>query len=126
MWRVDLVVAGVPFLQLGPAAAAIIVAIGAAAALALAPIPFIGPLLAIAVVAITAAIGVAGALGLLGPILTPFVSGLRFNVYNQPQLFEILPAAGPDAAVSLTLTAITAAVASTDEDELVLSIDFNP
>jgi hypothetical protein len=126
VWRVDLVVADVPFLQLGPAAAAIIVAIGAAAALALAPIPFIGPLLAIAVVAITAAIGVAGTLGLLGPILTPFVSGLRFNVYNQPQLFEILPAAGADAAVSLTLTAVTAAVASTDEDELVLSIDFNP
>ena len=126
VWRVDLVVAGVPFLQLGPAAAAIIVAIGAAAALALAPIPFIGPLLAIAVVAITAAIGVAGALGLLGPILTPFVSGLRFNVYNQPQLFEILPAAPPDAAVRVTLTAITAVVASTNEDELVLSIDFDP
>lgn len=126
VWRVDLVVVGVPFLQLGPAAAAIIAAIGLAAALILAPIPFIGPLLAIAVAAITAAIGVAGVLGLLGPILTPFVSGLRFNVYNQPQLFEILPATPLDSAVSLTLTALSAAVVSTDEDELVLSVDFTP
>ena len=32
VWRVELVIAGLPFLQLGPAAAAIIIAIGAAAA----------------------------------------------------------------------------------------------
>jgi len=126
VWSVDLIVAGVPFLQLGPAAAAIIAAIGAAAALALVGIPFIGPLLALAVAGITAVIGIAGVLGLLGPILTPFVSGLKFNVYNQPQLFEVLPAAAPDAAVNVTLTAISAAVVSTDEDELVLSVDFSP
>lgn len=126
VWKVDLVIAGVPSLQLGPAAAAIIVAIGAAAALVLLPIPFIGPVLAIAVAAITAAIGVAGVLGLLGPILSPFVTGLRFTVYEQPQVFEILPAAPPDAAVNVTLTAITAAVVSTDEDELVLNVDFSP
>jgi hypothetical protein len=126
VWRVDLVVAAVPLLQLGPAAAAILVAVGAAAALILLAIPFIGPILALAVVGITAAIGVAGVLGLLGPILTPFVSGLRFNVYNQPQLLELLPASGPDPAVAITLTAITAAVVSSDEDELVLSVDYTP
>jgi hypothetical protein len=126
VWNVDLVVAGVPFLQLGPAAAALIVAIGAAAALILLPIPFIGPILALAVAGITAAIGIAGALGLLGAILSPFVTGLRFNVYQQPQVFEVLPAAPPDAAVNVTLTAITAAVVSTDEDELVLNVDFAP
>src|SRR5215203_2924253 len=126
VWKVDVVAAGVPFLQLGPAAAAIILAIGAAAALVLFAIPFIGPVLAIAGAAITAAIGVAGVLGLLGPILSPFVAGLRFTVYEQPQLFEILPAAPPDAAVNVTLTAITAAVVSTDEDELVLNVDFSP
>jgi len=126
VWKVDVVIAGVPSLQLGPAAAAIILAIGAAAALVLFAIPFIGPVLAIAVAAITAAIGVAGVLGLLGPILSPFVAGLRFTVYEQPQLFEILPAAPPDAAVNVTLTAITAAVVSTDEDELVLNVDFSP
>ena len=41
-------------------------------------------------------------------------------------MFEILPAAAPDAAVNVTLSAITAAVVSTDEDELVLDIDFTP
>jgi hypothetical protein len=126
IWSVDLVIAGVPFLQLGPAAAAIVVAIGAAAALVLAPIPFIGPLLAGAVLLITAAVGVAGVLGLLGPILSLFVAGLGFNVYKRPQVFEILAATGPDAAVNVTLTAITAAVVSTDEDELVLNLDFAP
>lgn len=126
VWKVDLIVAGVPFLQLGPAAAAIIAAIGAAAALALLAVPFIGPLLALAVVGITAAIGIAGVLGLLGPILSQFVTGLRFNVYEQPQVFEILPAAAPDPAVNVTLTAITAAVVSADEDELVLSVDMQP
>lgn len=126
VWRAELVVAGLPFLQLGPAAAALIIAIGAAAAAVLSVIPFIGPLLAIAVIAITAAIGIAGVLGLLGLILTPFVTGLRFTVYEQPQVFEILPAAAPDAAVNVTLSAITAAVVSTDEDELVLNIDFTP
>jgi hypothetical protein len=75
---------------------------------------------------ITATIGVAGVLGLLGPILSPFVTGLSFNVYNQPQVFEVLPPAPPDAVVNVTLTAITADVRSTDEDELVLSIDFAP
>jgi hypothetical protein len=126
VWRVDLVLAAVPFLQLGPAAIAILAAVGAAAALALLAIPFIGPVLASAVAGITAAIGVAGALGLLGAILTPFVSGLRFNVYNQPQVLQILAPSGPDAAVNITLTAITAAVTSTDEDELVLSVDYSP
>jgi hypothetical protein len=126
VWKVELVLAGTPFLQLGPAAAAIIVAIGAAAALILAPIPFIGLILAAAVLAITAAIGVAGVLGLLGPILSLFVAGLRFTVYEQPQVFEVLPAALPDAAVNVTLTAVSAAVVSTDEDELVINVDFSP
>jgi len=126
VWKVDLVAAGVPFLQLGPAAAAIITAIGAAAALVLLPIPFIGLVLAIAVAAITAAISIAGVLGLLGPILSPFVTGLSFTVYEQSQVFEVMPAVAPDAAVNVILTAITAAVVSTDEDELVLNIDLSP
>jgi hypothetical protein len=125
-WRVDLVVLGTPFLQLGPAAAALLAALGLAAAAVLAPIPFIGPILALAVAGILAAIGVAGILGLLGPILSPFVSGLTFNVFRQPQLFEVVPASGSDAAVNVTLTAVTAAVVSTDEDELVLNVDFSP
>ena len=125
-WKVDVVIVGVPSLALGPAAAAVLAAIGAAAALALVGIPFIGPILAVAVAGILGAIALAGVLGLLGGILTPFVAGLRFNVYQQPQLFQVLPSSPPDAAVNVTLTAIGAAVVSTDEDELVLSLDFNP
>jgi hypothetical protein len=126
VWKVDLAVAGVPFLQLGPAATALLLAIGGIATVVVSTIPFIGPFLAIAVGAITALIGIAGATGLLGLILTPFVTGLRFTVYEQPQVFEVLPAAGPDPAVNVTLTAISAAVVSTDEDELVLNLDFSP
>src|SRR4029450_9508963 len=55
-------------------------------------IPFIGPFLAIAVDAILLAIGIAGVTGFLGPILTPFVSGLKIPIYDQPKLFQILPA----------------------------------
>lgn len=125
-WLVDLVIVGIPFLQFGPSAAAILTAIGAAAALVLAPIPFIGPFLAGAVLAITAAIGIAGVTGLLGPILTPFVSGLTFNIYSQPQIFQVLPPAPPDPAVNVKLDSITAAVVSSDEDELVFTVEISP
>src|SRR4029434_4681723 len=58
-------------------------------------IPSPGPFLAIAVNAILLAIGIAGVTGLLGPILTPFVSGLKIPIYDQPKLFQMLPAEGP-------------------------------
>jgi len=125
-WNIDLVIIGVPFLQIGPAAAAILAAIGIAAALVLAPIPFIGPFLAGAVLAIIAVIGIAGVTGLLGPILTPFVSGLTFNIYKQPQIFQVLPPALPDPAVNIKLDSVGAAVVSSDEDELVFSVDISP
>lgn len=126
-WKVDIVIDGVPFLQISPAAAAILVAITAAITPILLAIPFIGPFLAAAVATIIAVIGIAGVTGLLGPILTPFVSGLTFNIYNQPKLFEVLPANLPlDAAVNITLDLITAAVAGSDEDELVLTADISP
>jgi hypothetical protein len=83
-WRVDIVVVGVPFFQISPAAAAILAALSLVVAAVLAPIPFIGPFLAAAAIIIINTIGIAGMLGFLGAILTPFVSGLRFNVYEQP------------------------------------------
>jgi hypothetical protein len=128
VWFVDVVIVGVPFLQISAAAAAILLAVAAAATPILLAVPFIGPFLAIAVDAIIAAIGIAGVTGLLGPLLTPFVSGLRFTVYKQPQLFQVLPAAGPiDPAVHVNLDAITAAVdGSGGEDELVLTADISP
>lgn len=125
-WKVDIVVVGVPFLQIDPEAALILAAIGSAAALALLAVPFIGPFLSAAALAITAGIGIAGVTGLLGPILTPFVSGLRFHIYDQPQIFEVLPASGGDAAVHIRLDALNAQVVSSTEDELVFSADISP
>ena len=124
-WLIDIVVVGVPFLQFGPAAAAILAAIGVAASAVMLLIPFVGPFLAGAVLTLTAIIGIAGVTGLLGPILTPFVSGLTFNIYKQPKLFQVLPPALPDPAVNINLDAITAVVASSDEDELVISVDIS-
>ena len=90
-------------------------------------IPFIGPLLAVAVAAILLAIGIAGLTGFLGVILSPFLSGLEIPLYDQPQQFEVLPADGPfDPAVFVTLDAVAARVDSTTEDELVRAIDVSP
>lgn len=127
-WKVEVVMVGVPNLQFGLVTGAILAAISAAAFLALSPIPLIGPFLGAAVAAIVAAIGVAGVTGLLGAIVTPFVSGLRFAVYSQPQHFEFLPSGGAiDPPAAIRLDGVTAAVdGSTGEDELVLSVDISP
>jgi hypothetical protein len=126
-WVVDIVIVGIPSLNLGPAASAILTAIGLAAAAILAPIPFIGPFLAIAVAAIAAAIGIAGVTGLLGPILSLFVSGLSFEVFRQPRIFPVLPASLPfDPAVNIRLDSVGAADVPSDEDELVISVDICP
>lgn len=126
-WLVDIVIVGIPFLQISPAAAAILLLIEAAITPFLLAVPFIGPFLALATASIIAAIGITGVTGLLGPILTPFVSGLTFNVYKQPQLFQVLPPGGAlDPAVNVNLDAITATVMGSDEDELVLTVDISP
>ena len=127
VWKIDIVIVGVPSLQLGAASILLIAAIGAALSLAMLGIPFIGPFLAGAVLAITAFIGVAGATGLLGPILTLFIAGMSFNIYNQPRVFEVLPSGGPvDPPVHINLDAIAASVQSTDKDELVVTVDISP
>jgi hypothetical protein len=125
-WLVDVVIVGIPFLDLSPAAAAILLAIGVAATPILLLIPLIGPFLALAVDAILAAIGIAGLTGLLGPLLTPFVTGLTFNIYKQPKVFEVLPNAGPvDPAVDINLDLIQAAVLASDKNELVLTANIS-
>jgi hypothetical protein len=126
-WRVDAVVVGVPFLQLSASAVALLAAVGAAITAALLLVPGIGPLLALAAAAILATIGIAGATGLLGKILTPFVAGLTFNVIPpQPQVFEVLPAAAGEAAVNVTLDSLAATlVASPGEDELRVDADIS-
>jgi hypothetical protein len=125
-WRVQLVVQNVSQLQFGPTTFGMLAIIAAAATPVLLLVPFIGPFLAIAANAIILAIGVAGLLGLLGPIISPFVAGLRIPIYQQPQQFQVLPAAGPhDPPVFVTLDSVGAGVHSSDEDELVLGIDIS-
>jgi len=126
-WLVDVVIVGVPALDLSAAAAAILAGLGLAAAGILAPIPFIGLVLAGAVLTITSIIAIAGVTGFLGPILSIFVAGLRFTVYRQQKHFEVLPSGGPvDPPVYINLDAISALVdGSGGEDELVLSVDIS-
>lgn len=128
VWKVEAVVVGVPNLQFGATTAALLAAIGLAVTPILLLIPFIGPILALAVNAILLAIGIAGLTGFLGPILTPFVSGLRLPIYQQERLFEVLPAQGPvDPRVDFSIDLIAASVAHNGtEDELVLTADISP
>ena len=124
-WFVDVVIQNVRKLDLGTAATALLLAIGAAISEALLLVPFIGPFLSLAVAALTAAFGLAQVTGLLGPIVSLFVDGLTFNVYQHSQDFQVLPASGPfDPAVDVTLVAVTAGVQATDKNELVLSVDI--
>jgi hypothetical protein len=126
-WVIEIEVVGTPFLQLDPVSSALLTALGLAAAAALAPIPFIGPFLAAAVATIVAVIGVAALTGLLGLILTPFVSGLRFEIYRQNRLYQLpIPVALPlDPPVIVTIDALAAEVRSSDEDELVVTADIS-
>jgi len=124
-WFIDVVIVGVPQLQFGAATAGILLALGAALAAALAPIPFIGPFLALGVTAIIGLIGIAGLTGFLGTIITPFVSGLTFNIYQHSKTFAVLPAGGPiDPEVDIQITALGATVQASDKNELVIRADI--
>ena len=126
-WKVEAVVLGVPNLQFGPTSALLLAAIGAAATPILLAVPFIGPFLAMAVDIILATIAIAGVTGFLGPIITPFISGLRIGLYEQSQVFEVLPAASAvDPKVDIVIDAVKAEVQHNGtEDELVLTADIS-
>ena len=126
-WEVKAVVQGVPNLQFGATTAALLFAIGAAATPILLAVPFIGPFLAIAVDAILAGIAIAGVTGVLGPIISPFIAGLKVDIYKQPALFVVLPAESPvDPEVNITIDAINADIQhNAPEDELVLTADIS-
>jgi hypothetical protein len=128
VWKVQAKILGVPNLQFGATTALLLAAIGAAVTPILLAIPFIGPFLAIAVDAILLAIGIAGVTGFLGPILTPFISGLKIPIYEQPKVFQVLPAeSAVDPKVDITIDLIAAEVDHNGtEDELVLSADISP
>jgi hypothetical protein len=124
-WVVDVVIQQVRAIDLGTAATLLLTAIGTAISVALLAVPFIGPLLALAVGIITAAFGIAEVTGLLAAVVNVFLAGLRFEVYRHAQTFAALPAAGPfDPAVDVTLASVTAEVRASDENELVLSADI--
>jgi len=127
-WNVKAKILGVPNLQFGATTAAVITAIGAALTPILLLIPFIGPFLALAVDTILAAFTIAGVTGFLGPIITPFVSGLEVQIYQQPQTFQVLPASGPvDPQVHIQIDTVDAVVAHNGtEDELMLTADISP
>ena len=126
MWDVEAVVQGVPNLQFGATTAALLVTIGAAVTPFLLVVPLIGPFLALAVDSILLSIGVAGLTGFLGPILTPFIAGLKVPVYQQPDHYVVLPAEGFDPAVTITIVDIAVDVQNNaPEDELVLTADIS-
>jgi hypothetical protein len=81
----------------------------------------------VAVNAILLAIGLAGITGFLGPILTPFISGLRIPIGTpQPRTFVVLPAeSAVSPAVTITIDAVTAAIANDGEDELIVGVDIS-
>jgi hypothetical protein len=119
-WLIDIRIVSIPTLSISAAAAALLTALGLALGAVLSAIPFVGPFLAIVVEAILAAVGIAGITGLLGPLLTLFVSGLTFNIYKHPQVQQVLPSSGPhDPAVSIKITALDCVVQQTDKAELV-------
>jgi hypothetical protein len=126
-WHVDGVNLAVPNLQPGIAASAILTAIGLAASTALLPVPFIGLFLAAAVSTIAVSIGVAGVTGFLGPILTQFLTGLEYPLYDQPRDFTMLAANPPldPLPVMLRLNELRAIIIGTNENELVLSVNIS-
>ena len=127
-WVVQANVQGVPNLQFGATSALLLAAIGVAVTPILLAIPFIGPFLAVAVNIILVTIAIAGVTGFLGPIITPFVSGLKIPIYEQPQLFEVLPATSAiDPKVDVIIDLVAASIVhSAPEDELVLTVDISP
>ncbi|HEY6344857.1 MAG TPA: hypothetical protein VIY49_25450 [Bryobacteraceae bacterium] len=125
-WLINVVVDGIPLLEFGAGTLGLLAAIGAAVTAAVGWVPFIGPFLAALADAVLAVIGIAGITGLLGDILTPFISGLTFTVYKQPQLFPVIPASGPtDPVVDVTITALGAVVQASDKNELVITASIS-
>jgi hypothetical protein len=121
-WIVSITIQSVPLLQFGAGTAALLAVIAAAVTAAVIWVPFIGPFLAGLADAVIAAIGIAGITGLLGDIITPFISGLTFTLPPLAAKMKVLPAGGPiDPEVDVTITALAAAVQASDKNELVLS-----
>lgn len=125
-WQVHAKILGVPNLQFGATTALLLAAIGAALTPVLLLVPFIGPFLALAVNAILAAIGIAGLLGWLGPLLTPFVAGMQILLYERSKVLQILPPQLPlDPAVDITIDLLAASIQHDGEDEMIVTAEIS-
>lgn len=125
-WKIEIEIVDIPSLSLDAISALIVTGLIGAVSLALLAVPFIGPFLALATAAIGAAFGVAAVTGLLGPILSLFLSGLTFQIYRQPQVQEVIPMMGAtDPAVNIKIDTLSAAVVVSDEDELVIDANIS-
>jgi hypothetical protein len=126
-WKIDAVSLNVTSLQLDNGAVALMAALSLAASAVLSPIPFIGPVLSTAVAAITVAIGIGGVTNFLTNILNQFLVGLTFPLYDQPRIFQVLPASSPiNPEVKIKIDVLIASVQRTDEDELVIEAWIAP
>lgn len=127
VWHVDGVLLGMPNLQLGQTASAILVAIGLALGAVLWPIPFIGPFLAVAVAGILAAIGILGVTGWLGPVLSALVGNLTLPLYRHSRIFPAFPPDPPKylQPVNVIIERVTAHIAGSDKDELVVGVEYS-
>jgi hypothetical protein len=123
-WWIDITILGFPNINLSVTAGAILSALGLVLGAVLLAIPFIGPFLAGVVALLLSTIGIAGVTGLLGPIVSIFVSGLTFNIYKQPKHFQVLPSSGMDPAVFMDIASLNALVESTDKNEFVIKADI--
>lgn len=124
-WQVYAKLLTLPSLAFGPATAAILAAVTIAASAVLLPIPFIGPFLAVATTAILGGITLAGVSGLLGPIITQFLGGREFLIYQRPRGFILVPYQGPnDPDVKMIINSVEANIVNDVEDELRIYVDI--
>ena len=124
-WKIEIQIVDIPGLSLDAISALIVTGLIGAVAAALLLVPFIGLYLFLATALIGAAIGVAAVTGLLGPILGLFLNGLAFEVYRQPEVQQVLPNMGAnDPEVDIKITALSAQVLVSDEDELVIDAEI--
>lgn len=124
-WKIEIQIVDIPSLSLDAISALIVTGLIGAVAAALLLVPFIGLYLFLATALIGAAIGVAAVTGLLGPILGLFLNGLAFEVYRQPEVQQVLPNMGAnDPEVDIKITALSAQVLVSDEDELVIDAEI--
>jgi hypothetical protein len=110
-WAIDLVFKDLQQFELNGDAKILIAAILFVLHIALAAVPFIGPLLAFAIDLIAATLGIAIVARRLDLLIRPILRGRRFTIYRQPRTLQLLAENPPlDPAVTVQLTDLGADV----------------